>query len=330
MLDRWRVGTGKRIAMGCRSGGTPVVVYLDLIFLVNFFVDGVVLYGTAWTRKLPVKAWRLLLSAFLGACYVMLMWFPSLSFMYTLAVKCLLSLAMIYVAFGFGSLQSFLRTIAAFYLINFAAAGGIFALYYFTQSSGEVMNGILITRTGGVAFQLQIGFWFTAIGFTLMIWFYRLVLSSARKRQAMTQYLAEIRIQIGDFESRCTGLVDTGNQLYDPLTRTPVMVLEAEQWSSMLPPEWMKRIRQSEVDQLVAAIGTDEWIWQDRLRLVPYRGVNRGTQFMLAVKPDKVVVQYANNEIVNAKVLVGLDGGKLCADGSYQAILHPTLVQLEA
>lgn len=307
-----------------------MIVYLDLIFLINLFVDGVVLYMTAWTRKLPFKTWRLALSAFMGASYVLMMWIPSLSFMFTIVVKCLLSLAMIALAFGFGGIGSFIRNLGAFYLINFAAAGGIFALYYFTQSSNEVMNGILVTRTGGVAFRIQIGFWFTAIGFTFMIWFYRMVLTSIRRRQTMTQYLAQVRIHIGDFESQCTGLVDTGNQLYDPLTRTPVMVLEAEQWSAMLPPEWMKRIRQSEVDQLIATIGSDEWIWQDRLRLVPYRGVNRGTQFMLAVKPDKVVVLFSDNEIVNAKVLVGLDGGKLCADGTYHAIIHPTLVQLEA
>ena len=28
------------------------------------------------------------------------------------------------------------------------------------------------------------------------------------------------------------------------------------------------------------------------------------------------------------KVLIGLDGGKLCSDGSYQAIIHPALIQL--
>src|SRR5690606_2726804 len=136
---------------------------------------------------------------------------------------------MIVIAFGFGGIQAFLRNLGACSLNNFAAPGGGFALSYFTQSAGEVMSGVLVPRAGGIAFQLQIGFWLTAIGLTFMIWFYRMVFTSARRRQAMTQYLAQVRICIGDFESQCTGLVDTGNQLYDPLTRTPVMVLEAEQ-----------------------------------------------------------------------------------------------------
>nr|WP_313785614.1 sigma-E processing peptidase SpoIIGA [Paenibacillus larvae] len=37
-----------------------MIVYMDLIFLVNFLLDGAILVGTARTRKLPVVWWRLL------------------------------------------------------------------------------------------------------------------------------------------------------------------------------------------------------------------------------------------------------------------------------
>jgi stage II sporulation protein GA (sporulation sigma-E factor processing peptidase) len=121
--------------------------------------------------------------------------------------------------------------------------------------------------------------------------------------------------------------VDTGNHLYDPLTRTPVMVVEASDWTEVLPESWLKKIRTSEVDRIVAAIGDEEFKWQDRLRLVPYRGLNRGTQFLLALKPDRVAVRYNNQELETARVLVGLDGGKLSADGAYRAIIHPQLIE---
>jgi stage II sporulation protein GA (sporulation sigma-E factor processing peptidase) len=103
--------------------------------------------------------------------------------------------------------------------------------------------------------------------------------------------------------------------------------MEASEWKDQLPESWMKRIREAQVEQIVTALGTDEFVWQDRLRLVPYRGVNKGTQFMLALKPDKVVITHNNATIESQKVLIGLDGGKLCSDGSYQAIIHPLLVE---
>ena len=35
---------------------------------------------------------------------------------------------------------------------------------------------------------------------------------------------------------------DTGNQLSDPLTRTPVMVMEARLWEAHLPQGWSKQL----------------------------------------------------------------------------------------
>jgi stage II sporulation protein GA (sporulation sigma-E factor processing peptidase) len=307
-----------------------VVVYLDLIFLANLLIDGAILSVTARIRHVRPSLWRILASSTLGASYVVMMLLPSLSFMFTFVVKCLFSAAMIVIAFGFGGLQHFLRNLGTFYLVSFAVAGGLFGIHYFMESPGEVMNGILVTSSGGIAHRIQIGFWFVVLAFAPLLWMFRTVFTSSKRRKEMTHYLAEVRIRINDCETVCTGLIDTGNQLYDPLTRTPVMVVEAAQWSDVLPESWMNRIKRSEVDQLVAGIGEDSFIWQDRLRLIPYRGVNRGTQFMLALKPDKVVIVRNETEIVNEKVLVGLDGGKLCADGTYQAIIHPTLAELEA
>jgi stage II sporulation protein GA (sporulation sigma-E factor processing peptidase) len=304
-----------------------MVFYMDLIFLTNFLIDATILTTTAWARTIRVHPWRIVAASFIGAAYVVMMLFPFLSFLFTFMIKIVFSLLMIITAFGFGSLQHFLRNTATFYVINFVAAGGIFGIHYFLQSQSEVMNGIMFTYSGGAGFHLQIGLWFTLIVFAAMMVLYKGAWRSSKQRESVTKYFAEVLISIDGFETRCTGLIDTGNQLYDPLTRTPVMVMEASEWKDQLPESWMKRIREAQVEQIVTALGTDEFVWQDRLRLVPYRGVNKGTQFMLALKPDKVVITHNNATIEAQKVLIGLDGGKLCSDGSYQAIIHPLLVE---
>lgn len=307
-----------------------MVVYLDLVFLINFLIDGTLLMTTAWTRKVRTKLWRIAAASLIGASYVVMMFFPALSFLFTFMVKIIFSIFMIITVFGFGSLQHFVSNMATFYFVNFVAAGGMFALLYLFQSPGEVMNGIWFSHSGGMNGTMKIGFIFMVVSFSAMIWFYRKVFVSSKRREGVAQYFAEVRVYVGDYESSCTGLIDTGNRLYDPLTRTPVMVMEAAEWKDVLPDSWMKRIRTSEVDQIVSAMGVDEFVWQDRLRLVPYRGVNKGTQFMLAIKPDKVVIIRNSDKIEAHKVLIGLDGGKLCSDGSYQAIIHPTLIEHES
>ncbi|MNJ63845.1 Sporulation factor SpoIIGA [compost metagenome] len=67
--------------------------------------------------------------------------------------------------------------------------------------------------------------------------------------------------------------------------------------------------------------------WRDRLRLVPYRGINKGSQFMLALKPDEVCVVRDGQKVVTTKVLIGLDGGQLSSEKTYRAIIHPVLME---
>lgn len=304
-----------------------MAVYVDVMFLRELLVDGSILLTTAWVRNIRARPFRVLGASAIGACYVVLMLFPPLSILFTLLVKVLISLLMMWVAFGYASLQHFLRNTAAFYTINFVAAGAIIGIYYLLmQGSGKMWRTITFIN-GGIQVELKMGLIYLLAAFSIGLYVYRTVLTQRRERELVQTHLAQVLIQIGDQQRTCIGLIDTGNQLYDPLTRTPVMVVEASVWQDDLPASWLQSIREAQVDRLVAGIGEDPFIWQDRLRLVPYRGINRGSQFMLALKPDSVRIEREGLVYVSQKVLVGLDGGKLATDNAYQAIIHPSLVQ---
>jgi stage II sporulation protein GA (sporulation sigma-E factor processing peptidase) len=285
-------------------------------------MDAVLLIATAWTRKLRFRMWRIILAAAFGSLYVLALFIPDLTGLFSFAAKMLVSMLMVLIAFGFGQIRVFLRNLAAFYLITFAVAGGIFGLYYYFMPSKELVEE---TRSGLYRWSIGYGLIFGAL--VLMVWLFLRVFHGAKQKEAVAAHLAQVMIHVGEFELRCTGLVDTGNQLYDPLTKTPVMIVEAVLWKEVLPESWLKRIQTSDADQIVAAMGGDDFIWQDRLRIVPYRGVNRGTQFMLAIKPDSVRVQTTEREWETGRVLIGFDGGTLSSDGSYRAIIHPMLLQ---
>ena len=296
----------------------------------NFAIDGCLLLLTAWFRKRKVVIWRLLLSAGVGASYVVMMFMPALSFLFTFLVKFLFSVVMLWIAFGFVSLQSYIRNLGAFYIVNFAAAGGILGIHYLLQSSGELWNGIWYTATGGMGFSLEIGTLFTLVVFTLVLLWFRMVVAGRRRQENLSSYYAEVLIELEQTRISCTGLIDTGNQLRDPLSRLPVMVTEMSLWQPYMPQSFSQAAQNSglSADNLILQWTEDEaFPWRDRLRLIPYRGVNRGSQFMLALKPDKVTVTMENKSYLTTRVLVGLDGGTLSSEGSYRAIIHPALME---
>ncbi|MCT1397747.1 MULTISPECIES: sigma-E processing peptidase SpoIIGA [unclassified Paenibacillus] len=306
-----------------------MVVYIDLIFLANLVIDGMLLALTAWMRRVKPRWWRLVLSSVVGALYVVMMFVPQLSFLFTFLIKFGLSLIMLWIAFGFASLQSYLRNLGAFYMVNFAAAGGIIGVHYLVQNSGELFSGIWYTTSGGLSFELKVGFWFACITFFVVVFGFKAVQTTKRKTENREALLGEVSVWIGSAKISCVGLLDTGNQLSDPLTRTPVMVMEAALWEAHLPQGWSKQLMEGEPDKLIMGLAAEEFEWQDRLRLVPYRGVNRGAAFMLALKPDMVRIELGGFEYSASKVLIGLDGGTLSGDRAYRAIIHPALTEGE-
>lgn len=305
-----------------------MVVYIDLIFAANLLIDGILLWLTGWLVKLKVSWWRLALSALVGALYVVMMFVPELSFLYTFLIKFGLSVVMLWIAFGFRSLQSYLRVLGAFYIINFAAAGGIVGIHYLLQSSGDIWNGILFTSSGGQAYRMKIGFWFVLAVLPLVLPF-KLFHSSRVRREQLESYIGEVTVEIDGVTVVCPGLLDTGNRLSDPLTRIPVMVMEASLWEGHLPASWKGRLTQTSADTLLLETDGQSFAWQDRMRLVPYRGINRGSSFMLALKPDLVKIQLGEETFYSKRVLIGLDGGTLSGDGAYRAVIHPDLAQRE-
>jgi stage II sporulation protein GA (sporulation sigma-E factor processing peptidase) len=309
---------------------STVIVYVDLIFFMNFVIDGTLLLATGWTCKIKMKGWRITAGAGIGALYVIMMLFPEASIFFTLLFKFAFSIFMILVSFGFGQLQRFLRTLGVFYLINFVAAGGILGTHYLLLSSGDVMNGIWYTHSGGLSFELKLSMVFILIALLLVVWFYMRVTKSSKRQMEVAQWITDLTVSVDDFNFTCKGLIDTGNRLYDPLTNMPVLVVEIESWIGYLPESWVKRIQNAEVEQIFMDLDKENFMGQERIRLVPFRGINKGGQFMLAIKPDQVKVRFNEQWITTSKVLVGIDRGRLSSDGSYQAILHPALIEIEA
>jgi len=307
-----------------------LTVYVDLVFLTNLAVDGTVLLTTAKVRKLRPGRTRIALSAALGAAYAAAMFLADIPYFYTFGAKVLVSAAMVLTAFGYGGPLRFIRIFGAFYLVNFATLGGVIGLSFLLKQAGSPWAAMSFTQQGGLLLNWQMQLGLFAAAFALSAWLFRSASFSAQSRERLETLIADVTVTVNGESIQCRGLVDTGNRLYDPLSRAPVMVMEASLWCEWLPEGWAARLQTEPADQLVAEMGEafpDGFVLQDRLRLVPYRGVNGNTRLMLAVRPDAVSIALPDcAPHSNRRVLVGLDGGALSSDQTYRAIVHPDLV----
>jgi stage II sporulation protein GA (sporulation sigma-E factor processing peptidase) len=305
-----------------------MIVYADLLFLTSLFFDASVLLMTARLRKLRLSPGRLAAGAVLGAAYVIPMLFPAFGFLYSAAAKAAVSVLIVWLTFGFGSLQRFAGTLGAFYLVQFATAGGVFAVHFLLLSSGDAIAGLLIRPSGAAAFAVETGLWLSVPVFLLSLWLFRSVLQSQSRVELTGRLTADVEVWIGEMKVACRGLIDTGNRLVDPVSGAPVLVMEAGAWAARLPERWLAMIRRGDADLILAEAGEGSvpFAWPDRLRLVPYRAAGGRPQLMLALKPDRIIIRAGDDLHETEKALVALDGGSMDHAGAFQAIVHPMLV----
>ncbi|MGO0062055.1 sigma-E processing peptidase SpoIIGA [Brevibacillus fluminis] len=306
-----------------------MVIYLDVILLLNLAIDAMLLYFTAYFRKERVVWWRLLLAAAFGSTYVAFFFFPAFAGMYQWMVKLLFSILMLWIAFGFRRILSFFQTLCIFYFVAFVFGGGVFALEYLGAGQNEIVNGILVTHNDSFGVGTKPTLLVLAAGFAIVIFLSRRSYQAIAEPKRMGQFLTEVVVKLGDEHILCTGLIDTGNQLYEPFSRTPVMLMESRLFAHLLPSALAAYLakaqdKMGQVDEVFAELAPE---WQTRLRLIPYRSVSRGMDFLIAIKPDGLSIVVDGQTFQATKVLIGLNPIALSADGRYQAIVHPALIQ---
>lgn len=292
-------------------------VYADLVFLTNFTFDLLLLLLTAKIRKVQTKRLRIGAASALGACYSVLIWFPDLSPGYSAVSKVLFSLFMVYLAFGRMGMWAFIQTLFTFYGVSIFMGGGIFALEYLFNPP--------VVVSGGIAFsQGKPGFLFISVSFLLLWWIAGKAYASLKvSRQKETQYV-KTQIEVQGTILSCTGFIDTGNQLYDAMSRSPVTITELSLWEEHLPSSLLQWVSSANA---LTSIPSDLPVeWMGRIRLIPYRTVSSESNFLVAIRPDTVHFEKDGKVFTPEKMLIGLRTGTLASDGSYQAVVHSSVL----
>ncbi|WP_339062332.1 sigma-E processing peptidase SpoIIGA [Tepidibacillus marianensis] len=300
-----------------------MVFYADIIFIINLVIDYLILWTTGKFLHTKATRLRLLLGAGIGAFYSFVFLIPSLSIFHILLSKILVSGLMVWIAYRFIHLVHFVRAIATFYFVSFVFGGGVFGLQYLLQIDHEVFNGVYVSHSSGSWIYLL----FLLLA-PFVIWlFSNKTFHSIQRKTSIQHDLVDVEVFILGQLYQCKGLIDTGNQLHDPITRKPVLIIEAGE-VPFLPTILQEAYsnRQFELERFEQITEQIDPKWLSRIHLIPFRSVAKEMTFLLAIRPDKVVIHDSQKQVETQKVLIGLDYGHLSIDQSYQAIIHPELL----
>lgn len=297
-------------------------IYLDVIWLLNFFFDALLLLLTAMILKRTIVKWRILVGAFIGSLLVLLVVSPFAAIGSHPITKLFFSILIVGVAFGYKRFRYFLQGLLTFYFATFMIGGGMIGVYYFLEFDVQVFDGTILTQSTGYGNPISWGF--VLLGFPILWYFSKNRIQDIETKQVFYDQIVAVKLEIDDVTLHLKGLVDSGNQLFDPITKSPVMILDVTKYEEFFPETLIKQSKNIEL--LTNDTSTESHKWESRVRLIPYRGVGQEHQFLLAVKPDQIIIYQGNEEIIVKKGLVAFNHTTLSTDGEYDCIVHPKMI----
>ncbi|SFL59018.1 sigma-E processing peptidase SpoIIGA [Salibacterium qingdaonense] len=286
------------------------VYYVDLLWGMNVCIHLLLFWGTAkWTRK-QVSAKRLWIVSAAGSCSVFTVLTPFEDWLLQPGSALLLSVVLVPAALGFYSVTLFLQQLFVFYMLSFLTAGiitGLHMMVYFQVGQGPSwMPGA----------SLSYGFILTAVLLAAVT--IHMLQTVGKNRGTKIEKTTTVILEIDGQRWEASALVDTGNQLKDPLSGTPVMVVELQLFASILPEEeystWKKIMESGAVGKL-----EDFRIWKQRWKVIPYRSAGQEMKWMFALRPDGVYLKEKQHESV--PLLVGVDPYPLSGTNDFQMII---------
>lgn len=188
-------------------------IYLDLIFFMNFAYDFLLLLTVSFTLKRNKKIYRHIISAFVGALSIFLLFIdlPIISFL----IKILVSIIMCLISFSYVSIRYTLNNLLYLYMVSIILAGFLYLLNNEVSLSNK---GLLFINNNTTSILLII------ISPIILYIYYK----SSKKLKNTYNLYYYFDIYFSKKKIRLLGLFDNGNNLYDPVSKKRVIIVNSK------------------------------------------------------------------------------------------------------
>lgn len=241
-----------------------------------------------------------------------------------IGIKCGLSILMILLAFGFVRFKVFVKKLFTLYVITFMAGGALLGSHYlFNFQASSIVGGF---AGGSGSFGDPLSWVFVIVGFPLAWHFTKAHVNGLELAKWKHDQRAEARVMLNGLSFELKGLVDTGNQLLDPLSGAPVAIVSISGRNEHFPDSILKVLNEDVLSSMNKSDDIPD-SWKEKMRIIPCKVVGNNSQLLVAFKPDAFLVKTEGDYVKIHKCLVSFTTQPLSSDGLFDAILHPSMVR---
>ena len=276
-----------------------VTVYVDILIILNAFVNFFILLVTsAFCRERP-KTLRIVLASFVGAAFSLYIFLPSVGFAAEVGVRLLCSAVTVFTCFGRGRLIRFIRLWLSFYAASFLYAGIMIAVWFTLRpESMAVNNGIVYIDISPLLL----------VGVTLVSYTVLSIIRFFGRKNGSGGETCGIKCKFKDREMTLTALIDTGHSLRDDIGGLAVIIVA---------PDKMKEFLRNDFEEFCGDVPPRGELGA-RYRMIPCKTVG-GSSLLKAVRCDSITVHKGGNSFLVKSPLLAMSNVSL--GGDYDAIV---------
>lgn len=274
-----------------------MIVYADVLVIVNLAVNYFLLLATAKILKITPKVLRLVLSAFVSAFSSLYIFLPQIAVFFEILFKIAICFISILIAFRFENAKTFFKRGGTFFLVTCAFGGIMTVIFKTLKPKGmAVYNSVVYFNISPL---LLVGL---TVTFYFVFLFGRYIFANISK----TAKRVDGKVMANGKEVKFCGMVDTGNSVTDPFARSEIIIIEKKRATVLF----------GEID-----ININEEL-KHRFRPVPITTIS-GTEILDGFRCDSAIIYDGKKEIKLEKPIIAVANQNF-SDG-YNAILNPQI-----
>ena len=290
-----------------------MTIYIDVVFIENLIMNYIILFATSIIIKIKVKHIRLILASILGAIYSIIAYMSILEMYSSVILKIILSVIIVYIAYNPQNVKNMWKYLVIFYMTSFVFGGAAFALIYIVKPQDILMKNGLFLGT----YPLKTIILGTIVAFVVIVTSFKLVKSKISKKDMF----CTIKININKVEIETKAMIDTGNLLKEPISNTPVIVVEHTLLYDCMPKEILNNLENilgGDFENISEEV-KNKYI--SKLKVIPFSSLGKQNGMLIGIKPEEITVINDENENKINNVIIGIYNKTLTKRGEYRALI---------
>ena len=295
-----------------------MTVYIDVVLIENLIMNYIILFTTGLILKLKIQSIRILIASLLGAIYSIIAYTGVLKIYSSFLLKIVLSVLIVYIAFNPQNVRKMWKDLLIFYLTSFVFGGAAFSLIYIVKPQDIIMKNGLFLGT----YPLKTVILGAVIAFAVIIAAFSIVKSRISKKDMF----CEIETKINNKIVRTRAMIDTGNMLKEPITNTPVVVVEHTLLYECIPKEILNNLENIIGGDFKKVPEQIKEKYISKLKLIPFSSLGKQNGMLLGIKPEYIKIIKEEEEETKKNVIIGIYNKSLTKKGEYRALMGIELI----